>query len=103
MRQAISLRVAAVSPELIRRLQAVPGVSDLDGDEREGFVRYHTTTPERTNPDVIRVAVALGADVLALEERKASLEEVYLALVQDAATLHNPVAETNGRVAEVPQ
>jgi ABC-2 type transport system ATP-binding protein len=87
MHHAMSLRVGLATPELLGRLKALPGVSDLDGIPRDGFIRYRTMTPERTNPDVVRVAVASGADVLGLEERQASMEEVYLALVQGQRTL----------------
>ena len=88
MRRAMSLRLAVATPELLHRLQAVPGVSDLDGQLRDGLIRYRTTTPEQTNPNVVRAAVAAGADVLGLEEREVSMEEVYLALVQSHRSLN---------------
>jgi ABC-2 type transport system ATP-binding protein len=105
MRRAISLRVAVATPELLRRLHAVPGVSDLDGQLRDGVIRYRTTTPERTNPDVVRAAVAAGADVVGLEEQEVSMEEVYLALVHShrslngRAGLDNDAADLDGRTA----
>jgi ABC-2 type transport system ATP-binding protein len=107
MRRAMTLRVAAATPELLRRLCGIGSVSDLDADLHGGFVRYSTTTPERTNPDVVRVAVAAGADVLGFEEREASLEEVYLTLVQrhladdNAAAIDTRAHDLDGRVAQV--
>ena len=41
---------------------------------------FRTSTPQQTNPEVIRAAVAAGADVLSLAEEAVSLEEVYLSL-----------------------
>jgi ABC-2 type transport system ATP-binding protein len=108
MHRAMCLRVAMASPELVRRLRQVPGLSDLEANARGGLVRYRSANPERTNPEVIRVAVDVGADVLALEEREASMEEVYLALVraggspangQQPAQTHS--ADRDGRVVEV--
>jgi len=102
MRRAVNLRVASASARLIRRLKTVAGVSDLDGDLRDGLIRYHTSTPERTNPEVVRVAVADGADVLALVEREASLEEVYLALVHGGGpTIRDPIADSNGHIVQL--
>jgi len=100
LQHAMSLRVGVATPELLGRLKALPGVSDLDGIPRDGLISYRTTTPERTNADVVRVAVAFGADVLGLEERQASMEEVYLSLVQGHRTLNGQAASMNGRVAD---
>jgi ABC-2 type transport system ATP-binding protein len=45
-------------------------------------LRYHTETPESTNPLLLRRLHEIGADVLTLRETPHSLEEVYLKLVQ---------------------
>jgi ABC-2 type transport system ATP-binding protein len=106
MRRAMSLHVAVATPELLHRLQAVPGVLDLEGVSRAGVIRYRTTTPERTNPDVVRAAVAMGTDVRGLEEQEVSMEEVYLAVVQNhrslngGAALANDGAKMDGRIAD---
>jgi ABC-2 type transport system ATP-binding protein len=83
LRHAMSLRVARVSPQLLTRLRGVPGITDLQREPGDGVIQYRAAEPERTNPEVIRAAVAAGADVLALEERSASMEEAYLAVVQN--------------------
>ncbi len=58
----------------------------LDGQLRvassdDWLLRYHTETPESTNPLLLRRLQAIGADVLTLHESPRSLEEVYLKLV----------------------
>jgi ABC-2 type transport system ATP-binding protein len=78
----VQLRLRTTTPELLTRLARVPGLSDLAPAPGDGVVTYRTTTPERTNPDVVRTAVEAGADVLGLAEAEVSLEDVYLALVR---------------------
>lgn len=45
-------------------------------------LRYHTETPESTNPLLLRRLHEIGAAVVALRETPRSLEEVYLKLVE---------------------
>jgi ABC-2 type transport system ATP-binding protein len=78
------LRVAAVPANLLPRLRAVPEVEAVDSDGRSA-ITYRTRWPERANPEVVRIAVAAGADVLGLAESTNSLEEVYLAVMAGAA------------------
>ncbi len=47
----------------------------------ETAIGYRTSDPRRVNPEVIRLAVAEGADVLSLIEHAPSLEDIYLDLV----------------------
>jgi ABC-2 type transport system ATP-binding protein len=78
---SVILRLRRAPPELLERLRGVPGVDELktNGD---GRVSYRTLWPERINPEVVRVAVEAGADVLALGAEEVSLESVYLERVQ---------------------
>ena len=73
---------SAASADLLARLARVPGVLDLEPVPGDGCVWFRTSTPEQTNPEVVRAAVAAGADVLSLAEDAVSLEEVYLSLVR---------------------
>jgi ABC-2 type transport system ATP-binding protein len=80
------LRVAERSPQLLASLRAVQGIEAIDFDG-PGAITYRTLHPERLNPEVVRAAVAAGADVLGLSETSSSLEEVYLSVI---------TASTNG-------
>lgn len=98
--RTMNLHVAALPAELLSALARIPGVAGLAGDATLGTIRYETGTPEWTNPEVVRTAVAYGADVLSFEDRRASLEEVYLSVVRgersngedEKAAHHNGVA-----------
>jgi ABC-2 type transport system ATP-binding protein len=79
------LRVAERSPVLLERLATVPGVEAVTPDG-PGTITYRTRAPLQANPAVVRMAVALGADVLSLSEAASSLEDAYLALIADAAS-----------------
>jgi ABC-2 type transport system ATP-binding protein len=86
------LRVAERSPQLLARLQAVRGIESI-GFDGPGAVTYRTLHPDRMNPEVVRAAVAAGADVLGLSATSSSLEEVYLSVIgRDART---PVSDTH--------
>ena len=78
------LRVRQRSPQLLACLSQIEtiGAVQFDGSD---VITYQTCDPAGANPRVIRAAVAAGADVLALGETTASLEEVYLKLVGEAA------------------
>jgi hypothetical protein len=65
----------------------------LDGP---GSIMYRTRDPKETNPVVIRAAVAAGADVMGLAEAAASLEEVYLKLVNQEVVPRAPGATDRG-------
>ncbi len=71
------LRLAAPAPRLSDRLAQLVEITDSSSDT----VAYRTSDPHRVNPEVVRRAVAEGADVLSLTEHAPSLEDVYLDLV----------------------
>ncbi|MCA1646777.1 MAG: ABC transporter ATP-binding protein [Chloroflexi bacterium] len=106
MRRTMRLRLGMATADLAQRLRAIPGVSDLDAQLAGGLlISYGTATPERTNPEVVRAAVAAGADVVGLEEQVVSMEEVYLAVLQNQrsidghVSLEHAAAPVNGRIA----
>jgi hypothetical protein len=70
---------------LLEQLATVPGVEAVTPDG-PGTITYRTRAPLHANPAVVRMAVALGADVLSLSEAASSLEDAYLALIADAAS-----------------
>jgi ABC-2 type transport system ATP-binding protein len=85
------LRVRDRSAALMASLCELPAIDfiRLDGP---GSIMYRTRDPKETNPVVIRAAVAAGADVMGLAEAAASLEEVYLKLVNQEVVPRAPGA-----------
>jgi ABC-2 type transport system ATP-binding protein len=78
------LRVRERSPHLLEQLRAVAGIEVVTPDG-PGAIVYQTRVPTRVNPEVVRTAVAAGADVLGLAEASGSLEEVYLKIMATPA------------------
>ena len=74
------LRLADARPALLPRIAALPAVERAAWDGDSTLV-YHTRWPQQVNPQVVRLAVADGADVLGLAEQELSLEEIYLSLM----------------------
>jgi ABC-2 type transport system ATP-binding protein len=83
------LRLKDTPHNLVEAIERVPGAHSVMLSP-EG-ITYRTTTPERTNPEVVKAAVGLGAEVLGLSEAQVSLEEVYLSLIRGAAPLREAV------------
>ncbi len=50
---------------------------------RDGVIRYCTTSPESTNPQIVRRLDGLGFGVITVKEIAQSLEEVYLRVVSE--------------------
>lgn len=62
------------------RVRAVDGVRSAVAED--GGIVVSSDDPLRTNPQVIRVLVAGGADVAYVTERRVPLEDVYLRIVE---------------------
>jgi ABC-2 type transport system ATP-binding protein len=81
---AHSLAVTTVAPldAPERVFAAVPGV---DGWQPDGAGGYELTVsdPRAAAPALTRALVAAGADVLSIGERRHSLEDVYLELIDE--------------------
>jgi ABC-2 type transport system ATP-binding protein len=73
----------APSPELLRRVQQVPGVQAAHLEN--GSIIVASGDPLSINPDVVRALVGAGAELAYVSERKASLEDVYLRVVEGEA------------------
>ena len=70
------------SPGHLARVQAVPGVDRAHLEN--GSIIVASGDPLAVNPQVIRALVGAGADVAYVSERRASLEDVYLRVVEGA-------------------
>jgi ABC-2 type transport system ATP-binding protein len=95
------LRVRAPAPTLVERIRTLDAVqaADLDG---AGSITVRSAEPERVNPQIIRLAVAEGADVLSLTEHAVSLEETYLTLMSTAALPANGAEHTDNLARAAP-
>ena len=78
----VVLRVAERSTRLMEMLAELV---EVEAPAADGIITYRTTDPSRSNPAVVRAAVAAGADVLGLGEAANSLEQAYLALINAPA------------------
>ena len=73
----MELRLAGSLDGAINQLPA--SVSVVSKGER--WLRYTTSDPDRTNPDVLRNMMDAGIQVVTLSEIERSLEDVYLQVV----------------------
>lgn len=78
------LKVRERTPELVARLAGLPTIESVSADG-PGTILYVTQDPSSINPVVVREAVAAGADVQALQQVSATLEDVYLTLIKGEA------------------
>jgi ABC-2 type transport system ATP-binding protein len=67
-------------PEDLVRVQAVDGVTDARCEN--GSIIVSSRDPMLVNPRVVRALVGTGAEVAYVTDRKASLEDVYLKIVE---------------------
>ena len=88
---ARSLAVTTVAPiEAPERLFAgVPGVERWVPDGAGGY-ELTVSDPRVVAPELARALVAAGADVLAIGERRRSLEDVYLELIDEDVEANRP-------------
>lgn len=76
------LQVRNASSRLADQIRALPGVCEVKVGATD--VTYRAADHDRTSPEVIRLAVADGADVFGLALQASSLEDVYLGLIARA-------------------
>ena len=67
-------------PEDLERIRAVTGVTDARSEN--GSIVVSSNDPLQTNPRVVRALVDSGAELVYVTERRASLEDVYLKIVE---------------------
>jgi len=68
------------SSDHLQRVQAVPGVEKAHLEN--GSIIVASSDPLVVNPRVVRALVGAGAELAYVSERKASLEDVYLRVVE---------------------
>jgi hypothetical protein len=73
--------VPAPLPAHLERIRVVTGVQEAWLEN--GSILVRTDDPLRTDPDLVRALVEVGADVAFVSERRASLEDVYLRIVHE--------------------
>jgi ABC-2 type transport system ATP-binding protein len=88
---AQSLAVTTVAPlDAPERVFAtIPGVDDWKRDAGGGY-ELTVSDPRAAAPAVTRALVAAGADVLSIGERRHSLEDVYLELIDEDVEARRP-------------
>ena len=72
--------VPAPRPEHLLQVQALPGVTGAHLEN--GSILVSSTDPLAVNSRVVRALVGAGAEVAYVSERRASLEDVYLRIVE---------------------
>jgi len=88
---ARSLAVTTLAPlEAPERLfAAVPGFAGWHSDGADGY-ELTVSDPRTAAPELTRALVAAGADVLSISERRHSLEDVYLELIDEDVEARRP-------------
>lgn len=75
----MELRVNGAVHGLADDLSEIVTVTDAGDD----WLRYRTSQPTQTNPQVLQKCVALGAAVVTLSEVTRTLEDIYLQVVEE--------------------
>jgi ABC-2 type transport system ATP-binding protein len=65
-------------------LQTIPGINSVDIKDNTASV--FVEKPVETNPEIIRQLVSNNAEILYINQVKASLEDIYLELIKDEET-----------------
>jgi len=75
------IRLTKISDDYLAVARSITGVNAAIIEN--GEIVFHTNKPETTNPQVVRALVQANAEVLTVSEETHSLEEVYLALMEE--------------------
>lgn len=78
----VLIELEQVSQAQLAAVRALPGA--LDVVREHNCLRIRSTDPESDNPEIIAALVGAGARIRFVREEHASLEQVYLALIQQA-------------------
>ncbi|MER3543214.1 MAG: multidrug ABC transporter ATP-binding protein [Chloroflexota bacterium] len=78
----VAIRLRAITPALVARIQALPFVQDVH--IQDGQIVVALDDPDNQNPQIVRALVEAGADVQYVSELRHSLEEVYFKLIGEA-------------------
>ncbi len=80
---AIRLRLAKGDEELIRGLRGEPYVEDIAPDDEGKRLTVRLADARRDRPRLVSRAVALGAEILEVVELEATLEALYMDLMEE--------------------
>ena len=87
--QRVSLKVAGDTDGLLPIIESVPGVNSVLATE-DGNFEFQTNPGVDSRPQVARAVVEAGYDLLELRPIGMSLEEIFLQLTREDATLSLP-------------
>lgn len=77
----VVFHLRAIDPAWVSAIQALPGVKEVAVVDQKLVVKMDD--PEQSNPEIIRILVAAGAQILFVGELRHSLEQVYLQTIQE--------------------
>ncbi|HHN81854.1 MAG TPA: ABC transporter ATP-binding protein [Methanomicrobia archaeon] len=80
--RTLTVTLTEEDPSLAERLGTLPFVASVEASGAR--LKLAVTDPERTNPQLVRWLVEQGAQVQFIEEEEYSLEDVYLALIEES-------------------
>jgi len=80
-RRQVVVRLEALPDTIVETVGKLPFVEQLKQDENQLLVELKD--PESNRPELVRCIVEAGGKILEVTEERHSLEEVYLALVQE--------------------
>jgi ABC-2 type transport system ATP-binding protein len=83
-RVRVELVGARAADSFLRTLEPLPFVLAARGSDH--LIEVEVRDPRSDNPDLVRALVGAGARIVSIGEEAATLEEVYLRLVGEAAT-----------------
>jgi ABC-2 type transport system ATP-binding protein len=78
------LHLQAVTDAVLSAVKNATNVKDVRVSENKLIV--DTENPEVDNPEIVRVAVAAGANIQYVTELKSTLEDVYLKVIREASS-----------------
>lgn len=81
--RSVVFQLREVTPEVLAAVQSL-GISQ-QVEVKDGKLQLGLENPEKQNPTIVNAIVAAGGQIQFVEERRHSLEEVYLALVNGEA------------------
>ncbi len=90
--QRVALRVAGDADGLKELLESVPGVNRVYQGDRHDSLEFETAPGQDARPEVARILVSQGYDLLEMRPVGMSLEEIFLKLTRDEPA---PLDENN--------
>jgi len=86
-KKALVVETEAPLEDPERLFANLPGAESWHADERGGYV-VSVSNPRAAAPELTRLLVRVGADVISIGESQHSLEDVYLELIEDDVEAH---------------